>query len=129
MPDKLPCKDLFDALEEARERSESCWDLADKIQFGASAAGVVGSLTCASIIPTIGGPFGLGGGTVARDKLVAKCLAGTGAFLAGLSKLDDILDDCNAHDFDGKAAAEAWLDCFNDHKEFLNSLLQPKPNS
>ncbi len=125
MSDHLPCKDLFDKLEEAIKRSEDCWDLADKIQYGTTAAGVVGAITCASIIPTIGGPFGLGGGTTARDKLVAKCLGSSGGFLAGLSRLNDILDDCNAHDLDALQAAKDFEKCAGEHKEFLNSLLRP----
>lgn len=121
----LPCEGLADQMREFVQRSDDCWALADRIQYGASTAGVGAALACSAIIPTVGGPFGLGGGTVARDKLVVKCLAGVGGFLGGLATLDKTLDHCNDIDLQGEQVAKDWLACYKDHKEYLDSFHRP----
>ncbi|WP_136809197.1 hypothetical protein [Desulfosediminicola flagellatus] len=124
-----PCSDLNDALQAARKHADDCWDTADQWRNGAMVTGATSVLSCSAIIPTIGGPFGLGGGTIARDKLIRTCLLGAGSYLGALYKLNRQLDLCNEFDIEGEAAAHAWLKCYNNHKEALDKFLRPNdPN-
>jgi hypothetical protein len=111
----LPCEALFNALETAKEASDRCWAEVDGTQGAIAGAAAVTTIACIAAVGAKGG-----------NKFAnTTCAAGAFMYLRNLDAWLDKMDHCNELDLDAYASAKAFEKCAGEHKEFLNSRLQP----
>jgi hypothetical protein len=106
-----PCFDLFIRLEQAMRAAEACWQQADRLEMALQGAGAAATGTCLGSA-TSGNPF--------------PCAGTLSAYAMGLQAFLDFLNSCIALDLAALEAANAFEECAGQHKEYLNSKLQPK---
>lgn len=118
----LPCEELFNKMEAAMRKSEQCWDGADLTQMTATLAGFGASIACPSVLVAADS-----GSAAAFFKALSACSISATGFVVGLAALAIRTDDCNVLDLEAFRIAQEFNECAGNHKEFLNSLLKPKP--
>jgi len=102
---KVPCTKEFRDLEKAKRKSDLAWSLVDITERGLNVGGAAATVQCGA---AVGDPTKLLG-----------CAQASFAFVGGLIGFSALLVNANDADLDAEAAANEFVDCVGDHKEYF----------
>jgi hypothetical protein len=104
----VPCRDQFEELEDAYKAMNEAWEQVNEMQDDLALLGT--AMTAACMPPAVFTPSGQ-----------SACMLASLPYFEALDDFDTALDKANEADLEGLAAAEAWQQCAENHKEFFEN--------